>query len=361
MRLPAQTDNKPAQHESPSPPYPGSWVDRLFVWIERRPFPPWLFYLLIVLALAILGHIVRWVDGSLPPGSVQVLPIVEAPLAVYFFALIHYLNSISRRALATFRPILDVTDEESIQLEYDLNTTPRWVGILAVLTGALLGITSVYGSPGSWGVSLAPSLGFTALIAVVANVGSVLWALHTIRQLRAVDRILRMPKDINPFHREPLYAFSALTLPTAIGALVPFYIYLLLTYYLGILGPLRFPPALEAAGVGLVIVLALAAFVLPLSSMHHRLAQAKARLVAEADQRYSAIVDRFNDEFDRARFKDLEATSRAIASLSSQRDALERISTWPWRPETFRSLLTTLALPVLLYIVSRLVGRLLGV
>jgi hypothetical protein len=361
MLVQAQRSHKSAQHESPSPPYPASWIDRLFVWLERRPFPPWLFYLLIILGLAILGHIVRWLDGSLSPGSFQIIPVVEAPFAVYFFALIHYLNSASRRALATFRPILDVTDEESIQLEYVLNTIPRWAGILAVLAGAFLGFTSVYLRPESWGVSAAPSLGLTALITTVANVGAILWVLHTIRQLRAVDRIHGMPKNINPFHREPLYAFSALTLPTAIGGLLPVYTYLFLAYYLGVLGPLPFPSAFEAAGFGLVIVLALAAFILPLSSMHRRLAQEKARLVTEADQRYSAIVDRFNDEFDQARFKDLEATSRAIASLTSQRDALGRISTWPWRPETFRSLLTTIALPILLYIASRLVGRIFGV
>jgi hypothetical protein len=361
MPVQAQRSGKPAQRESPSPPYPGSWVDRLFVWIEGRPFPPWLFYLLIILALAILGHIVRWFDGSLSPGSFQVIPVVEAPFAVYFFALIHYLNSASRRALATFRPVLHVTDEESLQLEYVLNTIPRWTGILAVLAGAFLGFTSVYLRPESWGVSAAPSLGLTALITTMANVGAILWVAHTIRQLRGVDRIHLMPKNINPFHREPLYAFSALTLPTAIGGLLPVYIYLFLAYYLGVLGPLPYPSAFEAAGFGLVIVLALAAFILPLFSMHRRLAQEKARLVAEADQRYSAILDRFNEQLDESRFKDLDATSRAIASLASQRDALARISTWPWRPETLRSLLTTLALPVLLYIVSRLVGRLLGV
>ncbi len=360
MRLEAQRSNSSAQHESSPPIYHASWVDRLFVWIEHRPFPPWLFYLLIILALAILGHVVRWIDGSLSPGSLQVIPLVEAPFAVYFLALIHYLNFAARRALATFRPILDVTDEETQQLEYGLNGIPGWTGILAVLAGAFVGFANVYSRPDSWGVSAAPSLGLTALVAAVANVGSILWVVHTIRQLRAVDLIHRMPKNINPFHREPLYAFSTLTLPTAIGGLLPVYIYLFLAYYFGVLGPLPLPSAFEAAGLGLVIALALAAFILPLSSMHHRLAREKARLVAEADQRYSVMVDKFNDEFGQARFKDLDATSRAIASLTSQREVLARISTWPWKPETLRSLLTTVALPVLLYLVSRFVGRYLG-
>jgi len=314
--------------------------------------------------MALLGHIVRWLDGSLSPGSFQIPLLAEALVPVWFLALIHYLNSASRKALATFRPALEVSNQEYTQLEYILTTIPRRAGILAVPVGTLLGITSVYSGPASWGLSANPSVGTTALVVLTAaaiNVGALLWIVHTIRQLRTVDRIHRMASNLSLFHREPLYAFSGLTLRTAIGALLIVYYYFFLAFYLDIWGQQHSLTAIDAATIGLTIATALPAFILPLSSMHRRLVEEKGRLVAEADQRYSAIVDRFNHEFDRARFKDLESTSRAIASLTSQRDALARISTWPWRPEALRSLLGTIALPVLLYIASRLVGRFIGV
>jgi hypothetical protein len=359
-----QTLKKPAKLETGVPPYPASWVDQLFAWIERLPFPSWLFYLVIVLTIALLGHIVRWLDGSLSPGSFQIARLAEALVPVWFLALIQYLNSASRRALATFRPALQASDQEYTRLEYILTTISRRAGILAVLVGTLLGISTVYSGPAAWGLSANTSIGTTALVVLLAsavNVGALLWLIHTIRQLRTVDRIHRMATNLSLFHREPHYAFSSLTLRTAIGALLIIYYYFFLAFYLDVWGQQANLTAIDAAGIGLTIATALAAFILPLSSMHRRLVEEKGRLVAEADERYSAIVDRFNREFDRARFKDLESTSRAIASLTSQRDALARITTWPWRPETLRSLLSTMALPVLLYVANRLVGRFLGV
>jgi hypothetical protein len=95
--------------------------------------------------------------------------------------------------------------------------------------------------------------------------------------------------------------------------------------------------------------------------MHRRLGDEKQRLLLDADERYSLLVDRFNGQLDKAMFTDLESTGRAIATLTTQRDSLAKVSTWPWRPETLRSLLSTIAAPIILYLASRLLGRFIGV
>jgi len=57
----------------------------------------------------------------------------------------------------------------------------------------------------------------------------------------------------------------------------------------------------------------------------------------------------------------MDDLNKALASLVIERDALARISTWPWRPETLRSFLTSVALPVLIWVVTAFLGRLLEV
>ena len=60
---------------------------------------------------------------------------------------------------------------------------------------------------------------------------------------------------------------------------------------------------------------------------------------------------------------DLPAADRlngTLAALERGRIAIERIPTWPWRPETLRGMIGALVLPVLIFLVQRLLGRLLG-
>jgi len=76
---------------------------------------------------------------------------------------------------------------------------------------------------------------------------------------------------------------------------------------------------------------------------------------------YSALVGRFNRQLDKGRLADLDATGKAIAALAAQRETFSKISAWPWRPEALRSLLSTMAAPIILYLISRLLGRFFGV
>jgi hypothetical protein len=50
----------------------------------------------------------------------------------------------------------------------------------------------------------------------------------------------------------------------------------------------------------------------------------------------------------------------AIAGLEIQQNAVNKIPTWPWEPETVRLLITALALPLGLWIAQFVPQRLLG-
>jgi len=341
-------------------PFPPSWADHLQSWVERRPLPPWAVYLVLLLTVTLLIHAALWLEGSLPPGSVDILLIVYGLVPVYLLALSHYLNTTGRQALANFRPLLDVSDPVYAALEYNLTKVPRRIGILAVVIGGLIGVANFFSEPESWGVVAGASALQTALgllDTIFVQVVAFYWVAQVIRQARAIDRVHRLTSRINLFRRDPIYAFSALTLRSALGLLLFIYAYLLGTVYLG----LPAPNVIDMVTMSLGGAIALAIFVLPLWRMHRMLAEEKRRLLLEADERYSLLVGRFNRDLDKGRLANLDATGRAIASLASQRETLAKVSAWPWRPEALRSLLSTMAAPILLYLVSRLLGRLFGV
>ena len=343
------------------PPFAPSWLDRLLDWIEARPIPPWASYLLAAGGASLIMHLPRWLDGSLPPGSFEVNQLAASIYPIFFIAFIHYLNTTARRALANYRPLLDLDDREYASTEYMLSRMPRRLGALAILIGVLIGAASFFSDPASWGVQPDFSIlsGGSLLVgALVGMIAAACWVIQAIRQARTIDRIHALTKRLNLYRRDPVYSFSTLTLRAALGLLLGVYSYLFLSLSLGLAAN---PNAIDALAMGFGIALALAIFFLPLSRMHGRLAGEKRRLLLELDDRYTRLAERFNQQIDKGKFNELDAETRAIASLAAQREMLAKISTWPWRPETLRSLLSTVALPVVLYVGSRLAGQWLGV
>jgi len=337
-------------------------MGQLSGWIDRLPIHPALFYSLATLIVMLVSHAVRWLDGSLSPGRLDIARVVEAPIVVYFMALIHYLNVAARRALAIFRSALDVDDVEHRRLEQQLTTLPQTLSIAAALLGVGLAIASVRAGPLGWGLLPDSPLATRVYVfasAVIIIVTASVFVFHTLRQLSVVSRIHRMATRLSLFDRAPLYAFSALTLRTAMGLSLILYYYLFIAYVLHVFG--REPiSAVDASLIVVAVVVAAAAFCLPLLSMHGRLVEEKRRLVTDADRRYVAMVERFNEQIDRADLEQLEPLSKAISSLGIHREAVARLSTWPWRPDTFRTILTTVALPVVMLLVSSKLKRLLG-
>ena len=51
---------------------------------------------------------------------------------------------------------------------------------------------------------------------------------------------------------------------------------------------------------------------------------------------------------------------KVISILETEQDTLNRISTWPWQPETPRFLVTALLLPLLLWVIQYVLQLLLG-
>lgn len=347
----------------PIPPYPPSWVDRLINWVDKLPGPAWIAYLGGLLTAILLSHAVRWIDGSLPPGSVDFIRVAEAPFLILFPAVQQYLNTTARRALEGFRPALQIGDEEYREVQYRLTTIPSRSGSVAGAIGAALGLLSLLSSPIGYGVTPETSLAtklLTALFAMLTMAFLAVFVFHTIRQLRLVASVHRMAKHINLFQLAPVYSFSTLTSRTGIAIILVLSAgYVFFSFASAQASAVVFS-AVDVVVMIFLFLVALACFALPLNSMHYRLSHEKTRVLSDVNRRIEAVINTIHEKLDKGEFHTMDQMEKALSNLITERKVLAEISTWPWRPETLRGFISTLALPVILYVITALLGRILG-
>jgi hypothetical protein len=80
----------------------------------------------------------------------------------------------------------------------------------------------------------------------------------------------------------------------------------------------------------------------------------------EISLRFEAAMIELLRRVDGGELEGIGVLNTAIATLEMERNAVDRIPTWPWRPDTVRLLITALALPLGLWITQYLLQSLLG-
>lgn len=339
-----------------SQPSPPSFVDKVMGSVQRLPIPYLLTYSLLFLLESALFHIVAWVDGWLPAykfsGFALAFPLwLWGPLAI-----MTYLNSVSLEALTNFRPLMEIPDEPMRRLKYEFTTMPArgviisgavWTIVYVVFT--YLALDTMYAAYGFGGLSETVSFvgGWISFFS-----GSAIYY-HTIRQLRLVNRTVRMVKQFDLFRLEPLYAFSALTSRTGVSWVILLSLTLLTV-------PIQAAPFPTLALLIVQLVLAIAAFVLPLRTVNSRLVSEKRRLRAELDQRVKATLASLHRCLDDDALAEVVQLNSAIVALNAERDILTKIPTWPWRAGMFTGFLSIVVLPIVLFILQFAFARWFG-
>jgi hypothetical protein len=189
-------------------------------------------------------------------------------------------------------------------------------------------------------------------VAAIAYVTGAVLVYHTIRQLRLISRLPGLVERIDLLDAGPLHAFSAVTALT--GAL-----FVAAAYFSVLTDPTTFTNPAVAGVNAFALVLAVACFVLPLSGMQRRIAAEKAlRLSAVAHRLDGALGDlaRRNDAGD---LNSADAVHNNIKSLLAERELIARTPTWPWSSGTLRGFSTAVLLPIVLWLVFRVLERVL--
>jgi len=345
--------NKPPETR----PYAPSFLDRFMDFIARLPLPYWLTYLLLFVLENLLVHALGWIFGWLP--AFTFVPILFSfPLWLWGpMALMTHLNRVAQQALADFCPLLEVDDQQLERLKREFTVMPaRSVLLSAVIWSIIyigLIIPAFRSSFADYGIG--PSFsGLATLEGLISfAIGSALYY-HSFRQLRLVNWTVKMVGQFNLFRLNPVYAFSRVTSQIGVAWMVMLSLTLLIF-------PIKLASAPLLAILAAQALLAVAAFVLPLLFVNRRLVFEKRRLLAEHNLRLEATLKRLHQSIDEQKMDEVGTLNSAVNSLNIERTILTGIPTWPWRANTLTTFLSTLGLPIIIFLIQLLIKKLLGI
>lgn len=347
--------------DDPPPAGRRSWVDWLIDRIDRLPGPTWLFYVLGTLVLVAVGTGITWIDGSQPVGTFEFVRVFNDGTALYQLGFIQYLQVSGRRALATFAPALGALAPERTRLERQLSRMPPLLALFAIPLGAAGSLQFFLIEPAGLGLrpESSPALWiFTAVVGVPSGILLAALVLFVLRQLATVARIHRRSTAVTIYDPVTHGAFARLTLPTSIVLALPVYVF---TFYQLVAG--NPSGAITAPEIVLVVAMvggAIAVFIVPLWGIHRRLVRQRADLLGAVTTRIGSAVRDVHHWQDGTAERSLDDAENLLSALVAERDVLKRLSTWPWEGDTLRVFLSSIALPILIWLTTTLLGRALG-
>ncbi|MDQ5825031.1 MAG: hypothetical protein M3441_12610 [Chloroflexota bacterium] len=338
-------------------PYPPSWVDQLTDRVRRLPVPAWVFYLTLGLVLTGVIVFVAWANGFLAE-DLLLLRVLSATTGIYFLALLHYLDDSAADALKRFRPVMMVGDADYERLAYQFTTMPRRPTLIASAIGLLYAIFTLatFGptDPGILGGLVSPMQAIVVISTFLVSYTLVgVSVYHTIHQLRMVNQIYTHHTRINLFQAGPMYSLSRLAARTAIGVLIPTYLWSQVgTDASAAEGGVGI---FETAFYGVMIVLT---FVWPLLGAHVRLEKEKERLKDEVARRVEATIAELHRRVDSSDMQGRDALKDTLDGLVTEQGVIDKLRTWPWQTQTISGVGAAFLLPLFIWFIQRLLERL---
>jgi len=298
-----------------------------------------------------------WATGRVPLGAIEeqiTFGIVYGP---FLLGLLAAANFVSKRSLAAFWPATGWPDGDRPAWAAAFANTPGPWGWVALLIGVPLAIGSFLSAP----TDLLGE-GTDRLVLLVAYLPALVLGyamapaafVHTVRQLRLVARIHREATAIDPFDRGPVYAFSRLTVVMGLG-------YVLVGYYsLTVNGAFTAGNLVAVGALVFSIVVGVGTFVVPLWGIHERLVDEKTLLMRGVEGRVGLISTEMYRRIDAGEFDGSKVMSDALGGVTTLRDRIQHLPTWPWQPQLLRGFVTALILPLVIYVLTRLVSTRFG-
>lgn len=332
--------------------HPRSWTDAVVALIDRLPGPAWLAYAVLVLLSVATMVLVRVIDGS----RLDALAIMFGGLTFTPFAVIHYINRAASRALEDYRPALGDLEPEYAEIERRLTSTSVWTGLVGAVVGIAIAVAGITTAGGGWGVTSENSLAtnvVTLVFTAVFNASLAVFMLHALGQVVTIHRTHRDSTNIQLWDLPPQNAFARVTALAAILLTIPYGTAALISALL------TANSAVAAVLVAVLLAFAVALFACPLVSMRIRLVREKERQLGETDRAFEVAATRLRRAVDAGELSGAADLQNAMSALGIERERLRRVSTWPWTADTLRALLTSLGLPVLLWFLTTVLGRVL--
>jgi hypothetical protein len=330
---------------------PAGWVDRLFGLPLRLPGIPAIWWVALFVLMTLLPASLLWATGAQPAGTIDSRLWVAALLGASGVALRNMLDGTARRAFREFMPALGA-EHDPEELESALVSLPDRVAIPAIAVAEVVITIGYFSDPNETAHILSRPFVEQAVVLstnwlAIAIAGVLLVGLF--RQLAAVSRLHRLAV-VDLFDPGPAHAFARLTSATAIGVML----------FTAVV--LADPAAandtiLFGLQAGILLLIAGAAFGLPLRGMHDRLAAEKATLLRAVNGRIKVTTGRVHAAVDADERSAGSGLHDHLASLIAERELIAKLSTWPWGAGTIRGLGSALLVPIVVWAITRALER----
>lgn len=349
-----RTKNNFAMRTTSAPPYRPFWVYRFFVLIQRLPIPGWLLALLIIVIVGVADHLVAWRQGDLPVGQINSYLSTVGVYIVLMPTVWAYLTQRANRALLEFFEGSGKSAAQVQAVSSDFNSLPDWEMILLLVFGFLAGYfmynkMTVPMIPIS--AQVLPSL---QLLSFITTNGLMYPSIaKALRQIVLVKRFYG-ERNVDIFNPRPIYALSRYM--SLISIMILFIVYGLQAVAF---------PSLLFTPVGLVLQVltvgaAFAIFFFPLTDVNRTMRRAKENLLDELNKDLKNVQQRVHHSVQSQKLAKISELRTAVAALKDEIEVLHKIRTWPWQTETLRNLLTPLLIPIVVYLIQRFLGGMLG-
>ncbi len=331
-----------------------SLIDRIVRAAHSRGFPSWALFLVLFGVIALLIMLGKWSDGT-----AQFPQFHPAALNGFYFAagLAAYglLTRAADRALDRIEPVLD-DDVDVARARRRLTTMPTWQFVASFLLGASVAgalmlfvpaYTANFASP------VLPTL-ITGVVGFAVSYGvTVVTGWQCLRIGATVIGLHRRVQHVDLFRPAPAHAFAPVT--AGVG------IYLMSSMvFTALSNPVSLTSPVTVAFLAASLVAGIAVFVLPLAAMRSRLLDAKRELADDNAVHLAAAADDMHTAIDAEEYDRAGGIQSALDALSARRELIRRASTLPWEPRVANGFATTLLAPIAIWLVTALVGRMLG-
>jgi hypothetical protein len=252
-------------------------------------------------------------------------------------------------------------------LRYRMTVTPGRMALAVGLLAVLINIAWLMADPAGFQLTNRSWEYVVLRVATESLLSAAIFVLiyQVLRQMLTISGLHRAATNVDLIRPAPMHAFARLTSRTALGVIA-----------FAVLTGLPLPGIPEATWLTTIalwtvpmIILGGAVFVLPLRGMNRRLAEEKARLLDAIALRIHAASDALHKVVDgeapnttdpdasRIAQVRLDGLNKALGSLLQERDFVRRLPTWPWDGGTARAVASAVALPILLFLITRVLDR----
>ena len=334
-----------------SPDYSPRWISRSFHFILALPIPVWVICATIAVASAVVYHLVAWQQGTLARGQFSVFLSSVGVLFILYPIAWHTFARRGQRAIRDFYSQQLVGKNQVEKTAREFISLPDLAAIVAIFIGVATSYFSYLELK-----RILPLVG-QVLPAVSYFVSAWAYAFVALLSFRLLRQIVMMRRLLNETDADIFNPGPVFTLAdhSAASALQVF----LLTYPQSlILWPQFLFTPVGYFLQGLSLFLSLTLFFAPLAQIGNRRRRSKQKVLYQLTDDLKQLHQELHTALRKGNRQGVERLRAALGALKDEMELVQKISTWPWQPDTLRNLLAPLLIPVIVYLVQRFFGTL---